>query len=114
MKEQKKSMARRVYEATIGHPMASGKGRHEEAARLRPNGGSPTALRDGVYGPKAMARDVMDAGRGTLASGAGRAEYARQLAQPKNPLVVNPTPKDPGAPGSNMGLKRRLTGRARR
>lgn len=51
------------------------------------------------------------------------------IRRPKNGRVIEATPspapilgpppkppkeKDPGAPGSNMGLKRRLTGRARR
>lgn len=62
MNDKFKAAAKKVYDATIGHPLASGKGRHEYAASLgKP--GSKDALKTGAYSPKNMAADVVDAAR---------------------------------------------------
>ena len=57
-----KAAAKKVYDATIGHPLASGKGRHEYAA-AQGKPGSKAALKTGVYSPKNMAADAFDAAR---------------------------------------------------
>lgn len=58
--EKAKGLARKAYAATIGNPLASGKGRHEYAAK-QGFAGSADALRSGTYSPASAARDIAKA-----------------------------------------------------